>query len=158
MAAITDLSTASSVAAGDYLVISHSGTDQKVTANKLAIVGATNTFTAAQTFSAAVTTTGVLATENGINTPGVGAGFNSTFTLASGETILLLVRSYGAPNTVNAQHLSIISRQGTGTLISTIVSAAQITVTCETATTYQVRIVNSGSLDWALEYSILKIA
>ena len=38
MAAITDLSTASSVAAADYLVLSQSGTDKKVTANKFGIV------------------------------------------------------------------------------------------------------------------------
>lgn len=37
MAAITDLASASSVAVGDYLVISQSGTDKKVTANKFAI-------------------------------------------------------------------------------------------------------------------------
>lgn len=43
MAAITDLSSASSVAAGDYLVISQSGTDKKVTADKLVIAGGTTT-------------------------------------------------------------------------------------------------------------------
>lgn len=43
MAAITDLSAASSVAAGDYLVISQSGTDKKVTADKLVIAGTTTT-------------------------------------------------------------------------------------------------------------------
>jgi cyclophilin family peptidyl-prolyl cis-trans isomerase len=45
MAAITDLSTASSVAVGDYLVVSQSGTDKKVTANKFAVVSLANTFT-----------------------------------------------------------------------------------------------------------------
>lgn len=37
MAAITDLATASSVATGDYLVISQGGTDRKVVADKFAI-------------------------------------------------------------------------------------------------------------------------
>ncbi len=37
MAAITDLSSASSVGTGDYLVISQSGTDKKVVASKFAI-------------------------------------------------------------------------------------------------------------------------
>lgn len=43
MAAITDLASASSVAAGDYLVVSQSGTDKKVTADKLVIAGTTTT-------------------------------------------------------------------------------------------------------------------
>lgn len=51
MAAITDLASASSVAAGDYLVVSQSGTDKKVTADKFAVVGNASTFAAAQTFS-----------------------------------------------------------------------------------------------------------
>lgn len=51
MAAITDLSTASGVNAADYLVISQSGTDKKVTADKLAIVGLANTFSALQTLT-----------------------------------------------------------------------------------------------------------
>lgn len=38
MAAITDLAAASSVAAADYLVLSQSGTDKKVTADKFAIM------------------------------------------------------------------------------------------------------------------------
>lgn len=54
MAAITDLAAASSVAAADNLVINQSGTDKKVTADKFAVVGNTNTFSAIQTFSAAV--------------------------------------------------------------------------------------------------------
>lgn len=49
MAAITDLAAASSVGTGDYLVISQSGNDRKVTANKFAIISLTNMFTAAQT-------------------------------------------------------------------------------------------------------------
>ena len=44
MAAITDLGAASSVAAGDELAISQSGTDRRVTADKFAIVGVANTF------------------------------------------------------------------------------------------------------------------
>lgn len=59
MAAITDLSTASSVGASDYLVISQSGTDKKVTSNKLAIVGAANTFTKKQTVAPDSNTVGV---------------------------------------------------------------------------------------------------
>lgn len=51
MAAITDLASASSVAAGDYLVVSQSGTDKKVTADKFAVVGNASTFAAAQTFN-----------------------------------------------------------------------------------------------------------
>jgi len=54
MAAITDLSSASSVGASDYLVISQSGTDKKVTADKLAILSAANTFAALATFSAGI--------------------------------------------------------------------------------------------------------
>mgnify|MGYP000856752186 FL=1 len=49
MAAITDLAAASSVAATDLLVISQSGTDRKVTADKFARVVANNGFTAGQT-------------------------------------------------------------------------------------------------------------
>ena len=44
MAAITDLSTASSVNAADYLVLSQSGTDKKVTADKFAVL-TSGTFT-----------------------------------------------------------------------------------------------------------------
>ena len=44
MAAITDLSTASSVGASDYLVLSQSGTDKKVTADKFGIA-TSGTFT-----------------------------------------------------------------------------------------------------------------
>ena len=51
MAAITDLAAASSVAAGDNLVINQSGTDRKVTADKFAVVGLANAFAAAQTFN-----------------------------------------------------------------------------------------------------------
>jgi hypothetical protein len=51
MAAITDLSSASSVAGTDNLVINQSGTDKKVTANKFAIVTATNTFDLLQTLT-----------------------------------------------------------------------------------------------------------
>ena len=51
MAAITDLSTAAGVNAADYLVISQSGTDKKVTADKLAIVGLANTFSLLQTLT-----------------------------------------------------------------------------------------------------------
>lgn len=50
MAAITDLSTASSVNTSDYLVVSQSGTDKKVTANKFAIVATTNTFAGITSF------------------------------------------------------------------------------------------------------------
>lgn len=52
MAAITDLSAASSVAAADNLVINQSGTDKKVTADKFAVVGLANTFSALQTLTA----------------------------------------------------------------------------------------------------------
>lgn len=38
MAAITDLATASSIAAADYLVVNQSGTDKKFTADKLGII------------------------------------------------------------------------------------------------------------------------
>ena len=48
MAAITDLAAASSVAATDNLVINQSGTDRRVTANKFAVLGLANTFTALQ--------------------------------------------------------------------------------------------------------------
>ena len=44
MAAITDLSSASSVNAADYLVLSQSGTDKKVTADKFAVL-TSGTFT-----------------------------------------------------------------------------------------------------------------
>ncbi len=44
MAAITDLSTASRIAAGDYLVVSQGGTDKKVDVGKLASI-ASNTWT-----------------------------------------------------------------------------------------------------------------
>lgn len=62
MAAITDLSTASSVGTGDYLVISQSGTDKKVTANKLAIVASSNTFTTAQSINPATNVTALAGT------------------------------------------------------------------------------------------------
>jgi hypothetical protein len=52
MASITDLASASSVAAADNLVINQSGTDRKVTADKFAIVGAANTFALLQTLTA----------------------------------------------------------------------------------------------------------
>ncbi len=60
MAAITDLSTASGVNAADYLVISQSGTDKKVTSDKFAVVGLTNTFALLQTLTsgAAIGTSG----------------------------------------------------------------------------------------------------
>ena len=48
MAAITDLAAASSVAATDNLVINQSGTDRRVTADKFAVLGLANTFTALQ--------------------------------------------------------------------------------------------------------------
>lgn len=51
MASITDLSSASSIAATDYLVVNQSGTDRKALANKLPLLSVANTFTAAQTFS-----------------------------------------------------------------------------------------------------------
>jgi hypothetical protein len=51
MAAITDLSSASSIAATDYFVVNQSGTDRKALANKLPLLTVANTFTAAQTFS-----------------------------------------------------------------------------------------------------------
>ena len=51
MAAITDLASASSIAATDYLVVSQSGTDRKALANKLPLLTVANTFTAANTFS-----------------------------------------------------------------------------------------------------------
>lgn len=54
MAAITDLSTASSVNTSDYLVVSQSGTDKKVTANKFAIVSTTNTFAAVTSFGESI--------------------------------------------------------------------------------------------------------
>lgn len=55
MAAITDLSTASSVGTGDYLVISQSGTDKKVTANKFAILAQSQTFANAQAIAPTAT-------------------------------------------------------------------------------------------------------
>jgi len=54
MASITDLSSASSIAATDYLVVNQSGTDRKALANKLPLLSVANTFTADQTFSAEV--------------------------------------------------------------------------------------------------------
>lgn len=51
MAAITDLSTASSVGTGDYLVISQSGTDKKVTASKFGLTGTASTYTTTQTIA-----------------------------------------------------------------------------------------------------------
>ncbi len=49
MPGITDLGSASSVAAGDQLAISQSGVDRRVTADKFAVVSLANTFAAAQT-------------------------------------------------------------------------------------------------------------
>ncbi len=54
MAAITDLSTASSVNTSDYLVVSQGGTDKKVTANKFAIVSTTNTFAGVTSFGESI--------------------------------------------------------------------------------------------------------
>jgi hypothetical protein len=51
MAAIPDLAAASSVAAGDLLVVNQSGTDRKVTADKLVIAAAANTVSGVVTFS-----------------------------------------------------------------------------------------------------------
>ena len=53
MAAIPDLAAASSVAATDLLVISQSGTDRKVTADKFVVAGNANTVTGVVTFSTA---------------------------------------------------------------------------------------------------------
>lgn len=53
MATITDLAAASSVAATDLLVISQSGTDRKVTADKFVVAGNANTVTGVVTFSTA---------------------------------------------------------------------------------------------------------
>ena len=50
MAAITDLAAASSVAATDNLVINQGGVDRRVTADKFALLNATNTFASAVTF------------------------------------------------------------------------------------------------------------
>jgi hypothetical protein len=50
MAAITDLASASSIAATDYFVVSQSGTDRKALANKMPMLDQAQTFTAAQTF------------------------------------------------------------------------------------------------------------
>jgi len=51
MAAITDLASASSIAATDYFVVNQSGTDRKALASKLPLLDGANTFSAAQTFS-----------------------------------------------------------------------------------------------------------
>src|SRR5574343_1358020 len=67
MAAIKDLSTASSAGTGDYLVISQSGTDKKVTANKFAIVANANVFTTTQSINPATNVTalgGTMPTSN----------------------------------------------------------------------------------------------
>lgn len=53
MAAIPDLAAASSVAAGDLLVVNQSGTDRKVTADKFVVAGNANTVSGVVTFSAA---------------------------------------------------------------------------------------------------------
>ncbi len=51
MAAITDLAAASSVAATDLLVVSQSGTDRKVTADKFARAAANSAFSVGQTIN-----------------------------------------------------------------------------------------------------------
>lgn len=56
MAAITDLAAASSVAAADLLVVSQSGTDRKVTADKFGVLGNVGTWAALQTFSGQIKT------------------------------------------------------------------------------------------------------
>lgn len=72
MAAITDLSTASSVGTGDYLVISQSGTDKKVVAGKLAILAQSQTFLDAQAI--APTSTSVNGLEVNMPTSTTGKG------------------------------------------------------------------------------------
>ena len=62
MAAITDLAAASSVAATDNLVINQGGTDRRVTADKFAVLGLANTFTADVTLSKANPTIGAAPT------------------------------------------------------------------------------------------------
>ncbi len=72
MAAITDLSTAANVGTGDYLVISQSGTDKKVTANKFAILAQSQTFLDAQAI--APTSTSVNGLEVNMPTSTTGKG------------------------------------------------------------------------------------
>ena len=104
MAAITDLAAASSVAAGDNLVINQSGTDRKVTADKFAIVGAANTVAAAQTMAQIKPTTVSLA-NNATQALGGVAGLALVQNLGTGTQALLWLST---PNT------SIISQVGTG--------------------------------------------
>lgn len=78
MAAITDLASASSVAAGDYLVVSQSGTDKKATANKFAIVAVANTFTTTQSINPATNATALGGTMPVANTSEVVDFYYST--------------------------------------------------------------------------------
>lgn len=104
MAAIPDLAAASSVAATDLLVVNQSGTDRKVTADKFAIVGAANTFAAAQTMAQIKPTTVSLA-NNATQALGGVAGLALIQNLSTGAQALLWLST---PNT------SIISQVGTG--------------------------------------------
>lgn len=54
MATITDLASASSVSAGDNLVINQSGTDRKVTADKFAVRSLSNTLTGENNFTGGI--------------------------------------------------------------------------------------------------------
>lgn len=54
MTAITDLAAAASIGASDLLVVSQSGTDKKVTADKFAVLAAANVFAGLATFSAGI--------------------------------------------------------------------------------------------------------
>ena len=100
MAAITDLAAASSVAATDLLVISQSGTDRKVTADKFVTVAGGTTSQVGQ-----LKATSVSVANNATQALGGIAGLALVQNLSTGAQALLWLST---PNT------SIISQVGTG--------------------------------------------
>ena len=88
MAAITDLAAASSVGASDLLVVSQSGTDKKVTADKFAVLANANTFAALATFGAGIANASITPAGQSMVAGNIQALSNFT-TITNGVIIIL---------------------------------------------------------------------
>lgn len=112
MTAITDLASASSVATGDYLVISQSGTDKKVTANKFGIQGQGVTFA-------------------GIIPTGIVGAIGSRASVAHNSAVQVCTLTPSSQSFITHNHMVTLMLSGTGRLITQtwLVTAAYSTIT-----------------------------